>query len=284
MNSASHSPARVFGGLRAPDGSLVQENFERWFSQSCIVHSDGSPLVVFHGTDQAMERFESFSPTSVYQLDGVEIIRVDSWDMGEDKLGCAHGFHYGAISDALTLGPSEALEFRLNEATRHNCTRPDTLRAISDLRRMQGKQISVHSENRPSGDGFYFTPDLAYSFVRDIGKREGGNVHPVYLSIQNPIWLNASQIEGAGASYNIEKYQALGYDGAIFADFPGDLQRRGWNGSAQIVAFKAGQIKSSVGNSGMYCRAHEDTADAWAWTEFGQEDILRGLVRDRMAA
>lgn len=39
----------VFGDRLAPDGSLVQGNFDRWFAGSQAVHKDGLPLIAYRG-------------------------------------------------------------------------------------------------------------------------------------------------------------------------------------------------------------------------------------------
>lgn len=272
---------RIFGRRLAPDGTLVAENFTRWFAGSMILGQDGSPLVVYHGTDKTVDKFEATAPTDIYELDGQEIIKANSWDMGDDRQGFAHGYHYGAISDAITLGANAAWGYRDEQARRLEFVCADTRRHIADLARMFDHRLTHRVESRPSGAGHFFSPDLQYPFIRDIGRWEGGNVNPVYLAIRNPIWLDASQIEGAGASFNIAKYRAQGFDGAIFADHPKELRRRGCNGSTQIVAFDARQVKSAIGNSGMFSREHADTADAWAWTEFTETERVE---RERMTA
>lgn len=228
--------------------------FARWFRASKIVGPDGAPLRVFHGTKVSFDVFESMAPTTVFRLDGEEVLRADSWDVDGDWERLPERFHYGALTDAVTLGPEAALAMREREAARYvaDGLDPDTLRRLRDLKRMLGRTLTQHSESRVTGDGFYFTPDLGYSFVRDIGRHDGGNVMPCFLSIQNPVFLNAAQIEGAGAAFNVETYRAQGYDGAIFADYPEDLTRRGWGGATQIVAFEPTQIKSAIGNRGTY--------------------------------
>ena len=48
-----------FGNRKASDGSLVWQNFVKWFGDSKVVDADGNPLVVYHGTD-SIEDFTSF--------------------------------------------------------------------------------------------------------------------------------------------------------------------------------------------------------------------------------
>lgn len=48
-----------FGNRKAKNGSLVSENFMRWFGDSKVVDAEGNPLVVYHGTDSIVN-FTSF--------------------------------------------------------------------------------------------------------------------------------------------------------------------------------------------------------------------------------
>lgn len=266
---------KLFGDRLAPNGSLVADNFASWFGGSRILDAFGAPLVVYHGTKADFSAFESRSPTSVFQLDGCEIRRVDSWDMGDDRSGEPEAFHYGAISDVGSIGAAEALKMRLADAQRHGSNDADTLRRIRDLERMLGKAFSQHTENRPTGDGFYFTPNHAYSFIRDAGYAAGGNVMPVYLNIRNPAILNAAQIEGAASAFQVQKRRAQGFDGAIFANYPDDLGQWGFGGGTQIVAFDACQIKSAVGNSGAFDSQSTDMTDAYAWNAPAERERMR---------
>lgn len=97
------------------------------------------------------------------------------------------------------------------------------------------------------GPGHYFTdnPDAASTYAEG----EGGNVMPVYLSIQNPAPedLVRRVMEHPGAEmdteYLRETLEGDGYDGIII-NHPG----RG----LEIVAFRPEQIKSAIGNRGTF--------------------------------
>lgn len=245
------------GGGRHPTES---QQFAAWFNDSKIVDREGKPLVVYHGTTRDFSEFQSTSPRTVYRLDGVEVERADSWDMGDDRAGKPDAFHYMVMGDVQTLGAARALEVRRNEAYRLGGDElsPESARLLRDLERMQGKTLVITTEPRPTGDGFYFTPHKSYSFIRDIAG-PGSNVMPVYLSIRNPIYLNAAQIESAGLAFRMEQYRAQGYDGAIYTEHPQDLERyNGFGGATQIVAFEPTQVKSALGNVGAFDRSNPD--------------------------
>lgn len=44
----------LFGDRVAPDGNLVRENFQAWFSGSEVVTPDGHPLVLYHGSNREL--------------------------------------------------------------------------------------------------------------------------------------------------------------------------------------------------------------------------------------
>lgn len=47
----------LFGERRAPNGSLVRDNFAQWFGNSVVTEADGRPKTVYHGTARAFKRF-----------------------------------------------------------------------------------------------------------------------------------------------------------------------------------------------------------------------------------
>ena len=64
-NETSQRPTVVawakekFGDRTAPDGSTVWQNFTEWFGDSQIVDADGKPMVVYHGTNEEFDTFET---------------------------------------------------------------------------------------------------------------------------------------------------------------------------------------------------------------------------------
>jgi hypothetical protein len=240
---------------RAPVDQTETPAFRQWFGNSKVVDAEGKPLVVYHGTNASFDVFQPHSIRPVHRLNGKEIKEANSWDMGDDRAGMPEGFHYGALSDAATLGAAKALKYRTAEAERGgHIGKPDTDRTLRDLRRLQGGDLTWAAESRPSGKGSWFTPDMEYSFIsrRNTGSDPDANIMPVYLSIKNPIYLNASAIESAGFDFKVKEYKEQGYDGAVFADDPKNWRKTGWSGATQIVAFDPEQIKSAIGNRGTF--------------------------------
>lgn len=59
--------AASFGERTAPDGSLVKDNFYRWFGQSQAVDKEGVPLALFHGTAKRFDAFDSHQQGSNFE-------------------------------------------------------------------------------------------------------------------------------------------------------------------------------------------------------------------------
>ena len=112
--------------------------------------------------------------------------------------------------------------------------------------------------------GIFFTPHAAIAEIyASFGKEirdddgfiigaEGGNVMPVYLSLQNPARLKYDdRSSGKMTSYKVVEADMLdalnaGHDGVII---------EGWadgSGPIQFVAFRPEQIKSAIGNNGQF--------------------------------
>lgn len=104
--------------------------------------------------------------------------------------------------------------------------------------------------------GFFFTSSTKeadyYATTDSIGNTAQGAVYPVYLSLQNPLVITPEEIASSRVASDTIGYwdgniddilgRAIGYDGVILDD--GDTQ--------MYVAFNPNQIKSAVGNKGIY--------------------------------
>lgn len=77
----------MFGDRAAPDGSPVHQNFANWFGQSQVVSSDGSPLVLYHGTPVGEQRGHTIGDITAFDRlftqkifgRAVSIDQVGSW-------------------------------------------------------------------------------------------------------------------------------------------------------------------------------------------------------------
>lgn len=188
----------LFGDRLAPDGSLVRENFAKWFGQSKAVDNNGTPLRLFHGTACDFDAFQN------------------------------------------------------------------------------------------ADHGLFFTqqPDAASAYALGTEEGDDARVLPVYLRLENPLvtdqaWLKNFEIDhlalihaaaiaskGTKGSF-VEDFEdsenwarqlvikealRLGHDGLILPQdlLPVEHLEGDWDLQTSYVVFDASQVKSALGNSGLY--------------------------------
>lgn len=108
--------------------------------------------------------------------------------------------------------------------------------------------------------GFFFAanPRAADQFTWKQGEKSG-SIMPVYVRLTNPLYSD-HLLTGASATEAgvvLEQARRAGHDGVIFrrSDMLG-------HEGATCVAFEASQIKSAIGNSGLFSRDSTDITDA----------------------
>jgi hypothetical protein len=130
-------------------------------------------------------------------------------------------------------------------------------------------KFKVGKEGGALGNGLYFSPSR--EFADEYAREEGGNVVPVYVSIQNPLIIDGSisrdpmtealvrlGVDRNKAENIVEKaYEDKGYitnevkSRATKAGFDGIFQYKEGELS-EVVAFNPTQVKSSIGNVGTF--------------------------------
>lgn len=116
------------------------------------------------------------------------------------------------------------------------------------------------------GDGAYFTPDprLAAQYAMLDGAHAAGRIMPVYLKLLNPYRINEAEKHPTR-----RQLERSGYDGIIYT--------HSWNDgsvSVEYIAFEATQIKSAIGNCGLYLKGNASLTD---------HEAHHALVRARIA-
>lgn len=134
----------------------------------------------------------------------------------------------------------------------------------------------------PDGGIHFGTIDAASWRLADIAGDDcaSGNFYlPVYLSIRNPkIVFDAGHWRDWAEEIALAKLE--GHDGLVYenfgeADEDDDLNKIT---TTSFVAFEPGQVKSALGNSGLFDRHSHDLVDAHAWASRRQQS------RERMRA
>lgn len=154
----------------APNGNTVQENFQQWFAQSKIVDALARPLILYHGTFNHFDTFDTdmgygdadfmfFTPDAGEALHFAQN-RADGICYEDDEIAagplimpvyvyCENPFDYEDMSHAQRLG--EALVGQT-----HNCTSEELIRQISQGNWMDLEKDHVQDAIKELGfDGFY---------------------------------------------------------------------------------------------------------------------------------
>jgi hypothetical protein len=117
----------------------------------------------------------------------------------------------------------------------------------------QGKPLVVYhgtdkdfSHFESASGVYYFTPDAEYAETGSHSAHGDRQLMPVYLSIQNPAVIDSRE---QLTDKMVNKLRRQGYDGAI-----GKINHYVF----EYIAFYPTQIKSAIGNSGVYDSASAD--------------------------
>lgn len=143
----------------------------------------------------------------------------------------------------------------------------------TDVREFKSKAELLSQEG--GNHGIYFTPKPSYAdaYARgrgaDKANREGGNIAPVYLRIENPKVIDA----------NARSFEERFESAHVSSEAIASLKKQGYDGIInhaldEYVVFDPTQIKSAIGNRGTYQPESADIAFQRKYTP-EQQDALR---------
>ena len=272
--------------------------FKRWFGDSKIVNEDGSPKVVYHGTDKP--DFSIFDPASWFS---------------ENKKESSMYARPGDIKTRERL----LNKYKLSDDTSAVGKRVPMASVLQDFGKLkEGKLYAEGGEDGPvykylgnnkfevlsnvvvDLDNATENPDGSYDILLKEGRSqqaidliqetkdyaqqeypggENGRVYPVYLSIKNPLRLSTLEAnrfsEKLGMSKKdildqVKKWKAQGYDGIITSSDEATTSidvRDAFGGiPEQYIPFDSNQIKSATGNKGTFNPDSGDITEAKATT------------------
>lgn len=211
--------AENFPEVRGPRYSVGSPEFRRWFGDSKARNEDGSPLVVFHGTQSD---FNAFAPvrqgTTTFMGIPVEVTR--------------HGIFFTADKKfAQSFADSGQGQDRPQDAH----VIPAFLSVQNPLNLLNGMATWRDQQK-------LIEAGIDKGWVED------------HLGDPRTTW---EAFEGDNAAWFVERLRAAGYDGVVMheedpAEVDGGSNREVW------VAFEPTQIKSAVNNNGQYDAANPD--------------------------
>ena len=292
----------LFGKPRQTD----TPEFKRWFGNSKVVNEDGSPKVVYHGTDKP--DFSIFDPASWFSENPAESsmyarpgdlkkrekllnkyklsddtsavgkyvplapVLQDFGKLEEGKL-YAEGGYDGPVYKYLGNNKFEVLSNVIVDLD-NVIDNPDGTSSV----------LLKKGRSQQAIDQVKETKDFAQT---EYPGGERGRVYPVYLSIKNPLRLSALEAnrfsQRLGMSKQdiqdqINKWKAQGYDGIITTSDEATMNidaRDALGGiPEQYIPFDASQIKSATGNTGAF---NPEEADI----RFAQEKVEAPTKEDK---
>lgn len=127
------------------------------------------------------------------------------------------------------------------------------------------------------GRGIYFAADPEYAGAY-AGRTEGSNIVPAYISLQNPLVVDARERTAAIRGIGLEVPRGDPTP-AWSQQFANAVAQRGYDGvivtldgaPAEIVAFRPEQVKSATGNNGNFDPEDADIA------HFGAAELARNM-------
>lgn len=228
--------------------------FKKWFAKSQVVDENGQPLVVYHGTNTD---FTTFKPGSTEWTNGIfftdsQRVAADVYAGGKDQFN-AEGLRakLGAMSDA----EIEKVMERARNTVRGFDYYEDFSDDYVDVRKDFVDYLG--SEFDPAeGLGQKVDRVMDEFGVAPRAAAAGANVIPAYVSLKNPLVIDAKgdAFDHEQQSEWFRKAKAGGHDGIIIKNY-----EDGGFGSADTfssagkhtvyVAFKPEQVKSAIGNN-----------------------------------
>jgi hypothetical protein len=303
------------GALPSSAGTSISEQptlktdtpqFKKFFGDSKVVNEDGTPKVVYHGTDRP--DFSIFDPASWFSENPAESsmyarpgdlkkrekllnkyklsddtsavgkyvplapVLQDFGKLEEGKL-YAEGGEDGPVYKYLGNNKFEVLSNVVVDLD-NVIDNPD---GTSSILLKEGRSQQAIDEVKE-------TKDFAQS---EYPGGESGRVYPVYLSIKNPLRLSALEAnsfsERLGMSKKdiqdqVNKWKAQGYDGIITTSDEATVSvevRNAFGGiPEQYIPFDSNQIKSAIGNTGEYSASPNITQGSMR----GIPNIIKKLI------
>ena len=200
--------------------------FRQWFGNSKVVDSNGDPLVVYHGTNQEINKFS--------KARSGENTRSES---------SYRGFYFTTSPEVADAYAEKAANTQVTDAPNHEKKINDYMRKI--------EQASRRGDHNTEERLTLEMEELEYGAIQEDPK--GQNIVPVYLSIQNPFVIDADENVSDWREFDsqIGKAKKLKYDGVILRNIKDDPMNT-FMVSNHYVVFKSNQVKSAIGNKGTF--------------------------------
>lgn len=238
----------------AANGVTVRENFLNWHLNSQILNAQGEPLVVYHGTNQPLDRFAmdrlGSSTSSVSSLEGI-------WFTSSPRVAAEYADKASRTLIADAVAHQETFDRILKELTAAE-NRGDWARADKLTAQLESHDLDAINEGS-----------------------SGQCVLPVYLSIQNPFVIDVkgnAQTTGLGAEI-MRKAKDSGHDGVVFLN---TADTDSGAVSDHYTVFRPEQVKSAF-NCGLFIVDSSELTDAIAAQAMQRAALARRTMQKDLA-
>lgn len=249
----------------ASNGERLQDNFAVWFGQSKAIDPGGDPRKLFHSTYADFDAFERTRDVGFHF--GSAFIahkRIDESSNGRGRGDLRYsGVNlmpvflrvenpFALLNDPVSWEPSHLLKLMNAILPQYVKARieEDDRRAVETARK-QGDELKAAGKE----------------VIRRRQQWEGGST---FLELKNATWTRILAENRVGVYASLRKaVQAAGYDGLVY---PNEIEGegRGRKGrrlnadNLSWIAFEAHQVKSALGNAGLFLRNSPSLTDARA--------------------
>lgn len=152
-----------------------------------------------------------------------------------------------------------------------------------DIAAFDSSKLGLTVDNPTTCFGFFFTgsaDDAAYWATKRPRFGVDPDAHPlvmpVYLAISNPVTISAEQFQyylrtarESTIKSHLAKWIDKGHDGILTVR----------DGEDWAVAFKPDQIKSAIGNAGLYLSGNPELTDQLAAVSLRQASVAREVIQ-----
>ncbi len=242
------------------------QQFKRWFGDSKVVNEDGTPKVVYHGSENF--GFTTFKSGTKFFTDDVDVATSYS----QDGKGVSN-IDTSLYTDVDSLSIDELVE-RIN----NQVFADDDDKLIVDTQKYdttyykKGEAVGRFINSNGDGIGTYSISSLR-SWIKQLGFN--GGVYAVYLKMTNPLVIEdvggfsrdlrltgkiAKDLKGKTDTDRVAEYaKEHGYDGVIFREIYDMGYKKDIVKTSNIyVVFDSTQIKSATDNIGTFDGSNPD--------------------------
>ena len=244
--------------------------FKAWFGDSKIVNEDGSPRVVYHGSADVFDQFDTSNDLG----DARDNVAFFSYDPN-----VASEYAYAeTLAEKQAIAKGNELYAARDKMWRDSGWRmPDSTGARTHR---LSAMLDADEIDREDYEAFHKADDDIYDY--EYGDGDGAevdrkpNILPVYLSLQNPLVVNAHGLPWSDiVAPVLQGVDRDKYDGVIFLNLVDNANQAEF-ASTSVAVFDSTNIKSATGNRGTW--DGNDPRINFALDDFDEDGVRRSRI------